>query len=123
MQTIYRVEDPKKNFYYLESDFEGNVNIGHGPYCYSTDVGAELMQAHNNDQHPSLRDEGIKNFHDCHCAFDNMKSLRKWFWGYIGWMRKEGFEVVEYKVKKFRMGKSGLQGVFHPKDVISKKII
>ena len=85
----------------------------------------KLRTTHNkSNNHPNIIKD-VENFRfiDDFCACPSIELLKQWFKGFNKQILNSGFNIVEYTVKDFNIGKSNLQGTFKQKNVINKKII
>ena len=81
------------------------------------------VTGHNNlpmDIKWAVPAQGMRNYF---CACDSVNALKKWFRGYVGLLRANGFVLVRYEVESMVMGDSGKQCFFHKNKIIGKKIV
>lgn len=107
--VVYRIEHPEH---------------GLGPYsaegCYlAIRVGNKLINAHcGSDEHPSPRIDNLSKFlakyENALFACPDMVTLRAWFDSFWGELMQAGYRVEIYRVKDYKIGKSGKQVAFDP---------
>jgi hypothetical protein len=85
----------------------------------------EMCDAHIDNDHPliSVDVEEFIHMFNPFCACPTMSKLKKWFDGYLEYLRDKDFILTQYEVTNFYVGKSGLQGAFELGDVIGKKVL
>lgn len=110
--------------YRLEHPLTGN-----GPYCTSEGtprarkLASELIEEHGNRyiEHPSPLEDDLSTFTrrcmkgaECYAFFgcSSIELLYNWFKEFWSQLIDAGFQVVQYEVESYQIGKSGLQLAF-----------
>ena len=83
----------------------------------------DMCNKHGGNSHPTRSEDKLGYDDDVFCACATLEDLKKWFKGYNKKLIAVGFNLVEYRVKTFKMGESGKQVGFKREHVIGKKIL
>jgi len=102
--VVYRIEHPEH---------------GLGPYSRHDELGSKLLHVHGYDyhNHPGALDDELILFvrqYEALFACPDMATLHAWFDGFWEELMQAGYQIEIYRVKFYKMGKSGKQLAFDP---------
>jgi hypothetical protein len=86
-----------------------------GPYNGAVPVmkdDEKINWAHQDDNHPSPRMDGVSISVDEYCGLASMERLRDWFDGWLGILGAQGFRIFVYEVPENLVKQGRKQLVF-----------
>lgn len=114
-------------------EYRSDKPIGDGVYMCKHTLGFNnpeyikllhyMCVKHSGNTHPTITTD-LDNFTtDLYCGCTTIKQLKNWFKGYNTALKGFGFNIVEYTVKSYEVGSSGLQCAFKQSWVKDRKVI
>lgn len=111
-------------------------NDGIGPYWGGSDWLLDELDYHQRgNTHPGIRQDypyenGEDDYYKLHAdecdlisGCKSIPSINKWFKGHKRHLKEDGFNLYEYQVNHYIVGKSKKQVFFNKHDIICKKKI